>query len=96
MTEGTILKACEEVAEQVRPVNEVIKNHLIEQEKVVHFDETGARVDGKLHPGLRQGQAGCTRRAPNASPTIRSIANEAQRRWMPLAYHPGILGSCLT
>jgi len=49
LAEGTILKACEEVAEQVRPVNEAIKNHLIEEEKVVHFDETGARVEGKLH-----------------------------------------------
>jgi len=49
LAEGTILKACEEVAEQARSVNEAIKNHLIEQEKVVHFDETGARVEGKLH-----------------------------------------------
>jgi transposase len=49
MAEGTILKACEEVAEQVRPVNEAIKHHLIEDEKVVHFDETGVRIDGKLH-----------------------------------------------
>ena len=49
MAEGTILKACEEVAGQVRPVNNAIKHHLIEKENVVHFDETGARVDGKLH-----------------------------------------------
>ncbi len=49
LAEGTILKACEEVAEQVKPVNEAIKTHLIEEEHVVHFDETGARVEGKLH-----------------------------------------------
>ena len=49
MAEGTILKACEEVAGQVSPVNDAIKHHLIEEENVVHFDETGARVDGKLH-----------------------------------------------
>jgi transposase len=49
LAEGTILKACEEVAEQVRLVNEAIKTHLIKKEKVVHFDETGARVEGKLH-----------------------------------------------
>jgi transposase len=49
LAEGTILKACEEVAQQVQPGNEAIKNHLIEEEKVVHFDETGARVEGKLH-----------------------------------------------
>jgi len=49
IAEGTILRTCEEVAEQVRPVNDVIKHHLIEEENVIHFDETGARVDGKLH-----------------------------------------------
>lgn len=49
IAEGTILKACEEVAEQARRVNAAIKHHLVEEEKVVHFDETGARVDGKLH-----------------------------------------------
>jgi len=49
LAEGTILKACEEVAEQVKSVNEAIKTHLTEEENVVHFDETGARVDGKLH-----------------------------------------------
>lgn len=49
LAEGTILKACEEMAEQARRVNEAIKHHLIEEEKVVHFDETGVRVDGKLH-----------------------------------------------
>ena len=49
LAEGTILKACEEVAEQVQMGNEAIKHHLAEEEKVVHFDETGVRVDGKLH-----------------------------------------------
>jgi len=49
LAEGTILKACEEVAERVQPGNDAIKNHLIEEEKVVHFDETGLRVEGKLH-----------------------------------------------
>lgn len=49
LSEGTILKACEEVAEQVQMGNEAIKHHLTEEEKVVHFDETGVRVDGKLH-----------------------------------------------
>jgi len=49
VAEGTIMSACEDVAEQVKPVIEAIKNHLIEKESVVHFDETGLRVEGKLH-----------------------------------------------
>ena len=49
LSEGTILEACQEVAEQVEPGNTAIKKHLTEQENVVHFDETGSRVEGKLH-----------------------------------------------
>ena len=49
LSEGTILAACREVAEQVETGNNAIKKHLTEQEEVVHFDETGARVEGKLH-----------------------------------------------
>jgi transposase len=49
LAEGTIVSACEDVAEQVKPVSEAIKTHLIEDESVVHFDETGLRVEGKLH-----------------------------------------------
>ena len=49
LSEGTILEACQEVAYQVEPGNEAIKKHLTEKEAIVHFDETGARVEGKLH-----------------------------------------------
>jgi transposase len=49
LAEGTIVSACEEVAVQVKPVSEAIKAHLTEKERVVHFDETGLRVEGKLH-----------------------------------------------
>ena len=49
LSEGTILEACQEVAGQVEPGNEAIKKHLTEKEATVHFDETGARVEGKLH-----------------------------------------------
>ena len=49
LSEGTILEACQEVAEQVEPGNAAIKKHLTEKEATVHFDETGARVEGKLH-----------------------------------------------
>src|SRR4030065_2255916 len=47
LSEGTILEACQEVAEQVEPGNAAIKKHLTEKEATVHFDETGARVEGK-------------------------------------------------
>jgi len=49
LSEGTILEACQEVGEQVEPGNADIKKHLTEKEATVHFDETGARVEGKLH-----------------------------------------------
>jgi transposase len=49
LSEGTILEACQEVAEQVEGGNAAIKKHLTEKEAMVHFDETGARVEGKLH-----------------------------------------------
>ena len=49
VAEGTIVEACQEVGEKVQPVNAMIKAHLTEKEAVVHFDETGARVNGKLN-----------------------------------------------
>ncbi len=49
LAEGTIFAAGQAVAEQVAPVNEAIKKHLTEQEAVVHFDETGTHINGKLH-----------------------------------------------
>ncbi len=49
LSEGTILEACQEVADQVEPGNAAIKKHLTEKEAIVHFDETGARVEGKLN-----------------------------------------------
>jgi transposase len=49
LAEGTIVDACQETAEQVKPVNEAIKTHLTEKEAVVHCDETGAGINGKLN-----------------------------------------------
>jgi transposase len=49
VAEGTVVEACQEVGEAVQPVNAAIQTYLTEKEAVVHFDETGARVNGKLH-----------------------------------------------
>lgn len=49
ISEGTIQSACEELAGQVGPVQEAVKEHLTHTAKVVRFDESGARVVGKLH-----------------------------------------------
>jgi len=49
VAEGTILSACEELAEQVAPVQQAVKEHLTHKTDVAGFDETGIRVEGKLH-----------------------------------------------
>ncbi len=49
VAEGTILSAGEELAEQVAPVQQAVKEHLTYQTDVAGFDETGIRVAGKLH-----------------------------------------------
>ncbi len=49
LAEGTIFEAGQAVAEQAVPVNEAIKKHLTDQEDVVHFDETGTHINGKLN-----------------------------------------------
>jgi transposase len=42
--EGTIVEASHQAAEVVEPVNQQIKEHLIETEDPVHFDESSLRV----------------------------------------------------
>ena len=49
LAEGTIVEICQEAAEQVATVNAAVKKHLTKFEKVVHFDETGLRINIKLH-----------------------------------------------
>jgi transposase len=49
VAEGTLVDACQEVAEVISKPNLAIKEQLIEHEEVVHFDETGVRVEGKLY-----------------------------------------------
>jgi transposase len=47
-SEGTLIETCEQVAEAVTPVDEQAKQYLIQTPDVVHLDETGGRVEGKL------------------------------------------------
>lgn len=49
ISEGVILEATQEVSQKVAEVNNAVRQHLIEKEAVVHFDETGARAEGKLY-----------------------------------------------
>jgi transposase len=49
IAEGTILAACEEIAEQVQAANEEIKEHLTYKTSVEHFDETGLRIENALY-----------------------------------------------
>lgn len=46
--EGTLVAASVELAKCVAPVNEQVKRQLTQQAALVHFDETGLRVDNHL------------------------------------------------
>jgi len=49
LAENTVTNACAQIAEQVQPVNEQVRAHLVSCAEPVCFDETGLRVEGKLH-----------------------------------------------
>jgi len=46
---GTIVEACQQANQVVEPVNEHIKQYLIETDEAVHFDETSLRVEQSNH-----------------------------------------------
>lgn len=48
-SEGTIVSVCAEAAEKVEPANEAVKEHLVEEEAVVNFDESGFMINGVLN-----------------------------------------------
>lgn len=58
--EGTIYAAGVEVAQLVQPTVAAIKEHLALREAVLGVDETGLRIDGKLHWLHTTGTAGLT------------------------------------
>ncbi len=49
LSEASLIAASQEVARQVEPVSQAIKEHLTQREAVVHFDETGLRLEGKTN-----------------------------------------------
>jgi len=49
VSDGTIVEASATTAHQVAPVVAQIKDHLLRQPGVTHFDESGLRVVGRLH-----------------------------------------------
>jgi transposase len=48
VSEGTIVEACNQMAQRVEPVIEAIKAEQQNTTETAHFDETGGRVNGKL------------------------------------------------
>ena len=49
LAEGPIVEFCQEADELVSPVVQAVQQDLTERAKGVHFDETGLRINGKLH-----------------------------------------------
>jgi transposase len=48
-SEATVVAVCAEAAQKADPSNAAVKEHLVEHERVSHFDETGMMVNGVLH-----------------------------------------------
>jgi len=48
VSEGTIVEACNQTAEEVEPVVEAIREERKTSEEPTHFDETGSRIEKAL------------------------------------------------
>ena len=48
ISEATVIKSCHQLSEKIAPATKAIKEQL-QQSDVVHFDESGLRIKGKLH-----------------------------------------------
>ena len=48
VSEGTIVEACNETAQQVEPIYQLTKAELTNTTDTGHFDETGGRIEGQL------------------------------------------------
>jgi transposase len=48
VSEGTIVEACNETAQQVEPIYQLTQTELTNTQDTGHFDETGSRISGKL------------------------------------------------
>ena len=49
LSAGTLVRVDRETADRLEEVDERIKDNLIRSSPIVHFDETGMRIEGKLH-----------------------------------------------
>jgi transposase len=90
VAEGTVIAADVSVEQQVAPVNEKIKNHLIHTEDPVCFDETGVRLGGKLN----WLHSASTEQA--TPPIMKSTRGVAQRLWITLAFYQNGLAGAFT
>lgn len=103
--EGTIVAANSQVAEEVEPINEQVKQYLIETDDTVCFDESGLRVNQKLnwihsagteqatcyHLDPKRGQEGINRAGILSKRTGKSMHDD----WKPYyAYEAAEHASC--
>ena len=49
VSEASLITASKELGKQIEAINAAIKKQITMQEEVVHFDETGSRIEGKTY-----------------------------------------------